>query len=393
MGRFTDALDHLNKSIDLYTRPNACDYIINCNRKLACAYNNKGLVLKEIGEFNAALECINKSLGLRKDDATLPEQVRNRLAVERSYNHENLALVYQDMSNYELALHHLQETLNIRNEKLPSNHYMIAQAYNNLGRVYLVQGKSSEALKCIEQALTRQVQSLPDNHPHLSVMYNSLGEVYYNQGQFAMALVNFEKALHIHQTARTQSRLHEAIVFGNMGSVMKAQGNFDGALVTFLQALTIQKREKPRHPDVARSLNNIGFAYLGKGDSPTAIMYFKQALNFCQSYLAENNEITAISYLSLASQFTEDQYDLAMEYFQRVITIYNHIGLPHHQSITVCHTCRGHLYRKRNEHQSALTCYEQALFHCREASIPQQHPLWVGVYTSFAHEYELCRKK
>jgi tetratricopeptide (TPR) repeat protein len=393
MGRFTDALDHLNISIDLYMRPNACDYIINFNRKLACAYNNKGLVLREFGEFHAALECINKSLDLRKDDVTLPEQERNRLAVERSYNHENLALVYQDMSNYKLALHHLQETLNIRNEKLPSNHYMIAQVYNNLSRVYTFLGNSSEALKCTEQALTRQMQSLPDNHPHLGTMYNNLGQVYCQQGQYAMALVNFEKALHIYQAARTPNPLLEAVAFSNMGSVMKAQENFDGALTTFLQALTIIEREKPRHPDVARCLNNIGFAYRGKGDSPNAIMYFNKALNFCQSYLSENHEVTAISYVSLASEFTEDQYDLAMDYFQRVIAIYNHIGLPHHSNVIICHRHRGHLYCKRNDHQSALACYEQALFHCRiNASIPKRHPLWVLVYTSSAHEYYLMNE-
>jgi len=309
--------------------------------------------------------------------------------VERSYCHENLALVYKDISTYELALHHLHEALNIRNEKLPSNHYMIAQVYNNLSGVYTILGNLSKAFECTEQALIRQIQSLPDNHPHRGTMYNTLGEAYYRQGQYAMAFLNFEKALHIYQAARTRSPLLEAIALSNMGSVMRAQENFDGALATFLQALPIIKCAKPRHPDVARCLNNIGFAYRGKGDNPKAIIYFNQALSFCQSNLGENNEVTAISYLSLAAEFNEDQYDLAMEYFERVITIYNHIGLPHHPNIISCHRHRGHLYRKRNDHYSALACYEKALFHCRGASLPQQHPLWVLVYTSSALEYYL----
>ncbi len=392
MGRFTDALHHLNTSIHLYLQRNACDYITNFNRKLACAYNNKGLVLRDLGQSTAALEYINKSLDLRHDDVTLPEGQRNRLAVERSYCHENLGLLYKDISDYKSALHHLHEALNIRNEKLPSNHHMIAQAYNNLSGVYILIGNQMKAFQCAEQALTRQIQSLPDNHPHRGTMYNTLGEIYYNQGQYSMALSNFEQALNIYQTARTRNPLSEAIALSNMGSVMKAQGNFDGALTAFLHTLEIIERGKPRHPDVARCLNNIGFAYRGKGDSPRAILYFNQALNFCQSYLTENNEVTAISYLSLASEFTEDQYDLAMEYFQRVIMIYGHIGLPHHRNVIGCHRSRGHLYCKRNDHHSALACYEQALFHCRGALLPQRHPLWVLVYTSRAHEYYLMNE-
>jgi tetratricopeptide (TPR) repeat protein len=389
MGRHAEALHQLNISIDLYSKPNACNFITNFNRKLACAYNNKGLVHGERGEFTAALEYINKSLDLRHDDVTLSEKQRNRLAVERSYCHENLGLHYKDISEYELALHHLQEALNIRNEKLPSNHHSIAQVYNNLGRVYTLVGSQLKAFECVEQALTRQIQALPNNHPHRGTMYNTLGEAYFNQGKYPMAFLNFKKALELYQAARTLNPLLEVIALSNMGSVMKAQENFDGALQTFLQALPIIEREKPCHPDVARALNNIGFAYSGKRDSKTAIVYFTRALDFCRKHLTENNELTAISYLSLASEFAGEQYDLAMKYFQRVISIYDHIGLPHHINVIRCHAKQGLFYCKLHDHHSALSCYEKALFHCREASLPQQHPLWVQVYTNFAREYYL----
>ncbi|CAF2636136.1 unnamed protein product [Rotaria sp. Silwood2] len=389
MGKFTDALYHLNTSIDLYLKKDADNYTINFNRKLACAYNNKGLVHRDLGEFVEALKYMNKSLDLRCDDATLLEKERSRLAIERSYSHENLGLLYNDMCNYELALYHLQETLDIRNINLPPNHHLIAQVYNNLSRIYNLLGNPLKSFECTEQALTRQIQSLPDNHPHRGTMYNTLGEAYYSQGQYSMALLNFEKALNIYQSARTRSPLLEAIALSNMGIIMKVQGNYDEALKTFINALSIIERERPRHPDVARCLNNIGFAYRGKSDNATAIVYFNRALNFCKSYLTENNEVTAISYLNVASELNEDQYDLAMEYFQRVISIYDHIGLPHHHNIIRCHIYCGHFYRKIHNHQSALACYEKAIFHCEKASFPERHSLWIEVYTNFALEYYL----
>lgn len=392
MARLTDALQSLNTSIDLYSKIRMSDLVVNFNRKLACAYNNKGLVHHELGDFTIALECIHKSLDLRHDDIALSETQRNRLAVERSYCHENLGLVYNDMSNYEMSLYHLQEALTIRNEKLPPNHQMIAQVYNNLSRVYTYTGNLSKAFECTEQAITRQMQALPENHPHRGTMYNSLGEVYFRQGQWLMALVNCEKALHIYRAGRTRNPVLEAVALSNMGSVMRAQRNYDEALVIFLEVLPIIQRAKPRHPHVARCFNNIGVVYRDKGDHSKAISYFKEALNFCHSYLTENNEVTAISYLSLGGELIEGEPDLATEYFQRVIAIYNQISLPHHANVIYCHSHRGRMYRKCNDHQSALRCFEQALFHCGEASLPQRHPLWVLSYTDCAQEYYLMNE-
>ncbi|CAF4508777.1 unnamed protein product [Rotaria socialis] len=53
MNKFPDAMDHLNKSIDLYLKPNAYQHINRFNRKLASAYNNKGLVHSDLGEFRS----------------------------------------------------------------------------------------------------------------------------------------------------------------------------------------------------------------------------------------------------------------------------------------------------------------------------------------------------
>ncbi|CAF3740468.1 unnamed protein product [Rotaria magnacalcarata] len=76
-----------------------------------------------------------------------------------------------------------------------------------------------------------------------------------------------------------------------------------------------------------------------------------------------------------------------MNYFQRVISIYDHLGLPHHQNVIQCHRRCGYLYRKQHDHQPAFACYEQAIFHYEKASLPRRHPLWVLIYTNSADKY------
>ncbi|CAF2104122.1 unnamed protein product [Rotaria magnacalcarata] len=119
VGNFKKALDHFNVSIDLYLKPSESKHIININRKLGCVYNNKGLVSRDLREFDDALEYINKSLALRHADGTLSEKQGQLLAIERSYCHENLGILYKDTCKYELAVHHLEQTLDIRKKNLP----------------------------------------------------------------------------------------------------------------------------------------------------------------------------------------------------------------------------------------------------------------------------------
>ena len=362
LNRFPDALQCLNTSIELYARIPRAEEETNLKRKLACAYNNRGLVYRSQHEFPNALENIQKSLELRTDDPNLSEQQRARLAIECSYSQENLSLVHKDLCEYSSALSHAQMVLDIRKKNLPSNHFMISQACNNIALIYTSLNNLPEATKYIEDALMSQIQALPGNHPHYSAMCVTLGQLYYVQGQYRMAISSYERALSINRQARVPNRLLEVTTLSNIGSVMRAQGNYDGALVYFLDALPVFEQAKPRHADIARTLNNIGFAYRESGRASEAIDYFTRALNFCNVHLKENDGLKATTYVALASVVPDDEYDLAMDYLQGAVNIYNHLGLPHHQDVIYSYQVRGSRHRQRDNHISVPKKRDRMLY-------------------------------
>ncbi|CAF1257554.1 unnamed protein product [Didymodactylos carnosus] len=93
---------------------NNASRIVNFNRDVAAAYNNKGLVHQYLGEYDEALLNIYKSLDLRQDDATLSDQQCQRLVVERSYSHENLDLLHKVKAEYVEAQEEFERALSTR---------------------------------------------------------------------------------------------------------------------------------------------------------------------------------------------------------------------------------------------------------------------------------------
>lgn len=387
MKESTNALRCLDESIDLYNKMKTNENRTNLNRQLARPYNNKGLVYQNLGDYPLALENIQKSLDFRVDDPTLSEQERKQLSLDRSLSLENLCLVYVDMSNYRLALSNELQVLEIRQACLPSNHYLLSQCYNNLAFAYLRLNECQKAFEFLNKAMSIQVQCLPEDHPHLSKMYNNHGQVYYSQACYESALVNFQKALSIRRRGRVSDPSGEAILLSNIASVFRNQNNFDQALEYYLEALPIIQRFKPRHPDVVRALTNVGLAYRDKENRPMALVYFQEALKFCQTHLDPNHEMTASSYLAVASVLPVEEIHLAIEYLQHVIDIHYHCELTNHKNMIISYQQLGDCYSKQDQHALALKYYSEAISRVREGKFSSTDPLWIVLHVKIALEY------
>ena len=69
--------------------------------------------------------------------------VKNK-KVAVTYN--NIGGVYEEQSNYELALEYYQKSLRIKEELLGGNHEELALSYNNIGSVYQARGEDEESM-------------------------------------------------------------------------------------------------------------------------------------------------------------------------------------------------------------------------------------------------------
>lgn len=174
-----------------------------------------------------------------------------------------------------------------------------AAQYAAAGNAFFGQGNYPQAQKFFDLALQTNLSVY--NLSGIATSYNSLGKVYLAVGDLAAAETDFQNALGV---AR---QIHDAGLTGqtesNLGEVDLARGSYHKALETFNRALA--RTEDPNSPLAARLDHNIGAAYKGLGDFPSALAFLHKA---AEAHLALKDEVELSSdYYMIASVYSKER--------------------------------------------------------------------------------------
>jgi tetratricopeptide (TPR) repeat protein len=203
------------------------------NRRMAFAYNFRGLGYAEKGNYRQAIEDYNMAL---KIDNKYGEALNNR------------ANTYGIIGQNDLALRDFAQIITI-NPKF-------ADAYYNRGNLYL---SISDLDKAIND-FTEVIRIDPD----MADAFNNRGVAFRLKGQYEKSFADFNQALIIN------SKLAEA--YFNRGIIYNIHKQYIPAIANFTETLKI----KPKYTD-AYFNRGVSFAFLGKYDD--AIRDFRQVLN------------------------------------------------------------------------------------------------------------------
>lgn len=176
---------------------------------------------------------------------------------------------------------------------------------------YLSLGAGEQAIR----ELTAAVKDAPTN-PEL---YNALGLAYHFEGKYRFALSHYKQAL---QLAPAMSEVHV-----NLSALHVDLGQWDEAIAHGQESLKSSVYQNPE-----KAYNNIGLAYLGKGDLLSARRAFRDALAFHRHfpeahrhlgmvYFQQGNVDAAIrelrEALRLRPTYAEAYVDLGVAYLER----------------------------------------------------------------------------
>jgi tetratricopeptide (TPR) repeat protein len=237
----------------------------------AAALGNLGLVYRQQGELDKALEHhrqaleIAKEIGHRRGEAA---QLCNR------------GLVYRQQGELDKALEHHQQALEI--DKETGNRLGEANALGNLGLVYRYLGDLEKALNHHQQAL--EIHRVIGHRLGEASDLGNLGIVYRQQGELDKALEYHQQALEIHR--EIGHRIGEAQELGNLGLVYSDAGELDRALNHHQQALEIDKEIGSRLGE-AQDLGNLGDVYFQQGELDKSLSHHQQALPLFQAIGAQ----------------------------------------------------------------------------------------------------------
>ncbi len=161
----------------------------------------------------------------------------------------------------------------------------------------------------------------------------------------------------------------------DLGIAWGEKGEVDTAIAYFEKALAIREKSLPAdHPDIAISLNNLGVAWRGKGEVDTAIAYHEQALAIRKKSLPADHPAIAASLNNLGNAWdNKGEYDKAIAYHEQALAIYKKSLPADHRDVAASLNNLGNAWWGKGEVDTAIAYHEQALA-IRKKSLPADHP-------------------
>lgn len=230
-------------------------------------FNNRGAILKTLGDFKNAETWYLKSIEIRK-------KLNQFSDLADSWG--NLGLVYQNLGNYPLAINYLYEALHLQ-EKI-NNQEGISSCQNNLGIIYCNLKNYSEAKKYFSQSLAYKI----NNKDHESAMgtYNNLANCYYELKEFDKAEEYYKHNLTLAHETKNPELI--AAAYSNLGSVKETMGDYNAAIENFLKAETIARNSNNDFL-LAVTLHNIASVQFKMNNQKSALVNAEQSLKMSQS--------------------------------------------------------------------------------------------------------------
>jgi tetratricopeptide (TPR) repeat protein len=250
-------------------------------------YNNLGVALTDLGNYDEAIEQYQKALQIKPNypnalanlGLTLAKQGKVQEGIVQFFKAlelkpkdyktlSNLGVALITQNRYKEAISYLSEALEI------SPHY--AEAHNNLGVALQRQGRVQEAVDRFLFALQLD--------PEYAEAHNNLGVALADQGQYQEAIVQFSAALEINPgyLKARQNKDYEAL--SNLGVVLLRQKRYEEAIKYLSEALEI-------NPQIAKAHNNLGIALQRQDRFQEAIDHFSTALQLDPKYAEAHNNL------------------------------------------------------------------------------------------------------
>ncbi len=267
-------LGNFQKSLDIYSKALHALEGLERDREvlrfLALAYNNMGLLTRQIGDIQGAMDYFLEAL-----DVTQSLYGENHPEV--ALLHNSIGTIYYYMGDYGQAADYFLSSADIFRENYGENHERVAGAYNNAGVVYTEMDDIERAAEILEKAQRIKENLLGENHIDTAIGYSNLASIYMENENYDAALENYQKSIAVREEIYGDDHPNLITPYINTGEFYTRTEEYGKAREYFDKALQItENRLGHNHPDVWDIMLNVGNTYEEEENFTTALENYEQ---------------------------------------------------------------------------------------------------------------------
>jgi serine/threonine protein kinase/tetratricopeptide (TPR) repeat protein len=238
--------------------------------------------------------------------------------VTRSHLLVRLGKAYANLSDYQVATQHFNDSLRLAREG--QHQGIVIEALNELSFVSKQQGANEQAQQLANEALALSRQA--NNQSGIALALKNLGIVLRGQGEYDEAKKHYEESLAISEGLNDQQGM--AVCLNNLGLIAYFQGDYDGARRNLAEAFEIHKTLGARF-EMAAGLDNMGVIAASSGDLDGAKQSFAESLKVRRDIGNRSGIASALNNMGVVAKDQQD-FDNAHRYFEESLEIYRAIG-------------------------------------------------------------------
>jgi tetratricopeptide (TPR) repeat protein len=321
---------------------------------------NLGVVYRNLGHWDDAIGCFNKS-------AEILREIRDSRGEARSVG--EIGNVYRDQGRWDDAEGYFRRSL----IALRQADDRIWEAYilRVLGIVYRYQGRWEDAMACYSQCLPffREL----GNRRWEAYTLSEIGILHRDQGHWHDAVEHFNQSLEIFRDVG--DRLWEAYTIRSLGDLYRDQRRWDDAITCFNQCLPVFRDVGDRVWE-AYTLRSLGIAYRGKGRWDDAMTCLNQSLRTFGDLSDERWEARTLH--SLGEVHTDlGRWEEAFAAFQRSLEVFRRLDDRLWEARTLASLGRAH--ESSGDPTNARAAWRDALTTYRSIHSPEaaQVEVWL----------------
>ncbi|MBU1077384.1 MAG: tetratricopeptide repeat protein [Spirochaetes bacterium] len=286
-----------------------------------------------IGYLNNALKIDNKdgiiyhNLGIVYKHKKEYSKAVNALTLAVRYN-KKFIKSYLSLASLHFYLHKYSEALDYYKEAFALNISNMEVKYN-IGICYFKLNKIEKGMKTLEEILNSEYIS----DKIKSESSKSLGIYFASKGDHEKSLFYLKKAAQFQE---------DYDVYYKMGTLYKLQGEYEKALDYYARAYKLNNKDE-------YTVKNLAELYYRFGDNDKALLYYK--------YIVDNFKAKTEILLMIGEIYLKNEdYHSAIGYYKKALEY-----SPTPDEAKIVYINLGNLYFKQKDHAEALRFYKKAL--------------------------------